>query len=332
MVTSLIAAGVYLYSMYIETFAGLVGTAYGTMLLTKVTLMCVALILGGMNFLVIRKWKQTGKKEALFTCVPVLIEAEAGIGIAILMAAAALTGQPPSIDTVAQRASWREVLHSFVPKVPQLTPASISALNANRGGVSDLFSIDTPLDKIQSNFNHNISGIFVILIGLGVCLHRMASIRVARHWPLVFIPFWVFLLVFAQPTGWPLGNKGFWEGLFIADILQHRIGTALVVVLGIVEWRVQNIATVNEKWKYAFPLLCYVGGILLLSHSHSTLPTKAAYLIEVSHNAIGILAVLMGTARWLELRMPDSLKKAPSYLWPTCMILVGVVLLVYQEF
>ncbi len=42
---------------------------------------------------------------------------------------------------------------------------------------------------------------------------------------------------------------------------------------------------------------------LLLTHSHSVFALKWAYLIEVSHNAIGILAVLAGAGGWLELRM-----------------------------
>jgi putative copper resistance protein D len=75
-----------------------------------------------------------------------------------------------------------------------------------------------------------------------------------------------------------------------------------------------------------------VGGALLLTHSHSVQAVKWAYLVELSHNAIGLLAVLVGLGRWLELRSPDAATRRTSgLLWPTCMVLVGLVLVFYRE-
>jgi putative copper resistance protein D len=330
-VALLIMAGAYLYFQYVGNYLGLIGTAYGTMLLTKVTLMSGALLLGVFNFAAIQQWRQSNKVSQLYSYTPYIIETEAIIGIIILFAAAAFTSQPPAIDVVNQRSSPKEVLNVFVPKIPQWVPASMEKLNANISSTVDPYAVATPFDKTQSNFNHNISGIFVILLGLGALLQRTTSIRSMRHWPLLFFPFWLFLLVFAQPTGWPLGKRGFIESLWAADVLQHRLGTLFVVVLGVFEWRVQTQNSQKKELRSVFPILCFLGGALLLSHSHSLFPDKSAYLIEVSHNAIGILAVLIGAGSWLELRLSGYISRIAGYFWPICFMLLGYVLFVYKE-
>jgi putative copper resistance protein D len=187
------------------------------------------------------------------------------------------------------------------------------------------------LEKIQSNFNHNISGLFVIVLGLGAFLDRATGARWARHWPLLFLPFALFLILFVEPNGWPLGNEGFWATLAAPEVLQHRLATLLVAALGLFQWQVRAGALAATRWRYAFPLLCCCGGALLLTHSHSVFAVKWVFLIEVSHNVIGILAVLIGAGGWLELRLPEREGRLAGLLWPLCFILVGVVLLFYRE-
>jgi hypothetical protein len=53
--------------------------------------------------------------------------------------------------------------------------------------------------------------------------------------------------------------------------------------------------------------------------------------MEVTHNAIGLLAVGVGMARWLELRTPGAERRAYGIVWTTCMALIGLVLLFYRE-
>jgi putative copper resistance protein D len=80
-----------------------------------------------------------------------------------------------------------------------------------------------------------------------------------------------------------------------------------------------------------FPLLCGIGGALLLTHTHSIFAIKRTFLIEASHNAIGIFAVLLGASGWLELRLPGREGRVAGLIWPIFLTLVGVVLLFYQE-
>jgi copper resistance protein D len=79
-------------------------------------------------------------------------------------------------------------------------------------------------------------------------------------------------------------------------------------------------------------LLCAAGGALLMTHSHPLKNLKDSMLVELSHTPIALLGATAGWSRWLELRLPDKRdSKIASYIWPVCLILVGVVLLDYRE-
>lgn len=330
-VVVLVAAGIYLSWEYIGGGYGLVGTAYGTMLITKIVLMCVLLLLGGINNLTIRQWKLTGDGTDLVRRVPYFAEVEAGIGLIILMLAAALTSQPPAIDVLNERATPAEVLHVLAPKVPRLAPPPHAQMLATANSSTDLYALPGTISKLQSDFNHNWAGICVILVGLGAFLNRLTRWRWTRHWPLLFLPLALFLLVIGEPNGWPLGPEPFWKTLIAPEVMQHRMATLLVVVLGLVEWRAEALPQSSMRWRYLLPLLFAVGGALLLTHSHSVFAIKWAFLVEVSHNAIAIFAVLAGAGAWLDLRMSGREGRIGGILWPVCVTLVGFVLLFYRE-
>ncbi len=330
-VSLLVATGLYLSLIYIGTPQGLVGTAYGTMVLTKVALLGFALCLGGLTFLGVRRWKREGDPNTLCQRGPAFMETEMLIGVLILLAAAALTSQPPAVDVSTQQATPLEVLQVFVPKKPLLIPPPYREMLSQASSSLNIFAVSGTLDKMQSNFNHNVSGLFVILTGLCAMMNSIVKVPLIRHWPLLFLPLSLFLLLFAEPTGWPLGTEGFWETLIVPGVLQHRLATLLVAGLALFEWRVRAGRLADTRWRFAWPLLCIVGGALLLTHSHTAFADKKAFLIEVSHNAIGFLAVVTGAARWLELRLPLPVRRVPGVLWTVCMILVGFVLLFYRE-
>jgi len=331
-VAILVTTGTYLAFRYIGSLGGFVGTAYGAMVLTKMAMLGSMLLLGAMNFFFIRRWRREFDRREIDSLTPAFAEVEAATGMIIILAASALTSQPPSVDVQAGRATFTEVINTFAPKLPQLTPPVFRDMLAASTSSLDPFSISGVLDRVQSNFNHNIAGLLVLMTGCCAMLDRTGKVRPARHWPLLFLLLGLFLLLFGEPNGWPFGYEGFWETLVSPGVLQHRLATMLVFFLAFFEWRVHvGESPGNHRWRYVFPLLCAAGGALLLTHSHSPFVSKWAYLIEVSHNAIGFLAVLMGIGRWLELRLSPPANRLPGFLWTACMILVGLVLLFYRE-
>jgi putative copper resistance protein D len=77
--------------------------------------------------------------------------------------------------------------------------------------------------------------------------------------------------------------------------------------------------------------LCAVGGALLLTHSHASLNLKSEFLLEVTHAPLGVLGLLVGWGRWLELRLAEPDDRVPARVWSSALAAVGVLLLMYRE-
>ncbi|MGH8582968.1 MAG: copper resistance D family protein [Gammaproteobacteria bacterium] len=322
--------GVFLAWSYIGAWGGLVGTGYGVMVLTKASLLLCALALGGMNFLMVRHWRGTGEPGLAPRRVRAFIEAELGIGMTILLVAASLTSLPPAIDIHADRATPSEVLTRFTPSLPRLASPPVGELLAVAADIDDTLATRQPEEYAWSEYNHHMSGLFVLCMGLLAMLERTGKARWARHWPLLFLGLAAFMFARNDPRAWPLGPAGFWESMTLPDVLQHRIAVLLVIALGLFEWMVRR-GRLAPRWRFVFPTLCAVGGALLLTHSHAMFNLKTEFLTEVLHAPLGFFAVLVGWGRWLELRVPESDRHLPGWIWSACFALIGFSLLMYRE-
>jgi putative copper resistance protein D len=330
-VLTLLGAGGYIAWHYVGDTASLIGTNYGVMVIAKLLLFAIALTLAALNFLHTRHWRRTGDGAGAAARVPVYVEAEFVALLAIMLLGASLAATPPAVDLTTERATLAEVIETLSAKQPQLVPPDYSALLADYASPLDFFDPATATDRVQSNFNHNISGAFMLLIGVLAIMHRLGLAEWARHWPLVFLPFAVFLQLIVQPTGWPLGPEGFFEQLRSPSVVQHRLATLLPLAIGVMEWRVQVGALAATRWRYTFPVLCFIGGAVLLTHTHVALGTKDEFLIEVSHAGIAIFALLAGIGRWLELRLPPPAPRLCGVLWTGSLVMIGLLLLFYRE-
>ena len=115
------------------------------------------------------------------------------------------------------------------------------------------------------------------------------------------------------------------------EVLQHRVFVLLVLGFGTFEWMVRTARIRAPRAALIFPILCAVGGALLLTHSHASLNLKSEFLIEVTHAPLGILGMLVGWGRWLELRLPPGEGNIPGRIWAVCLMLVGLLLIFYRE-
>jgi putative copper resistance protein D len=323
-VGTLLAAGVGLTLGYVDSARGMVGTAYGLMVMTKAVMLGLLLVFGAVNFFVVRRLPADDRAAPLR--LRRYVEVEFGLGLTVLFAAASLTSLPPAIDVVADRATPAEVISRFVPRMPRLSSPPIEALP-----VDDKDAPRTDEDRAWSEFNHHISGIFVLAMGLLGLLQATGRARWARHWPLVFLGLAAFMMVRNDPGSWPMGPQGFWEGMRDPSVLQHRTFVLLVVVFGVFEWMVRSGRLRAPRAALLFPLLCAVGGGLLLTHSHASLNLKTEFLTEVTHAPLGVLGVLVGWGRWLELRLAAPEDRLPGRLSACAMAVIGVLLLLYRE-
>jgi putative copper resistance protein D len=346
-VAVLASAGFTLGFAYVGSLPAVYGTSYGIMVATKVILFGTLLLLGALNFQIAR----SPSGGAVITSLKRFGEAELGIGITIILTAASLTSLPPAIDLKADRVSRQEIAARLAPQIPRLASPSVQDLPEDvyaaevkafdAGTLSSASFVpgqagtrpNTPAEKSWSEYNHHWAGLIVLAIGLLAFLAQTKHFPWARNWPLLFLGLSLFLFLRSDPETWPLGPNGFWVTLQDPEVLLHRIFSLLVIALAIFEWRVQTGRVATEQARLIFPALVAAASALLLTHSHSLGNIKEEVLAEFSHAPLAILGVVVGWSRWLELRLPseNKVRDRMAWLWPTCLVLIGLLLLNYRE-
>lgn len=345
-VAVVLLAGIGLAYFYIDAPNAAYGTAYGIMLISKVSLFVVLLAIGAFNKGLVERLKVDS--SPLLELLRRNVEAEIGIGFTVILAAASLTSQPPAIDLPNDRLTGAEIASRYAPRWPRLTSPDVSQLKtperqllkqqSEKTGRPSTYvpgsppsEPDTPAGKAWSEYNHNWAGLVVFAIGILAVVSRSERMRWARHWPLIFIGLAVFILLRADPENWPLGPNGFWESFLESDVLQHRFFALLIVGFAIFEWRVQTGRSRSRFAAFVFPGVCAVGGALLFTHSHSLGNIKDETLVEWSHIPLAFFAVLAGWSRWAELRSSTEHRNALAWTWSVCFVVIGVVLMLYRE-
>ena len=340
-VAALFLAGLGLSVFYVGTPQGLYGTAYGAMVGAKAGLFVLLLVLGALNFFLVRRLDRDA--SALPRRIVHFVECEVGIGLAVILAAASLTSQPPGVDMSVDRTDAATIVDRFTPRLPRIFRTDVShpppGLIFPDSGQKLLSYIpgqssvapSRPEEIAFSEDNHQWSGFFVFLIGALSILAATGRTSWARHWPLLFLGLFVFLFLRADDNYWPLGPEPFLSGFLVPDVVQHRSFTLLIAAFAIFEWRVRTGRATRPWMAFVFPLVCAAGGALLLTHSHALANVKEEQLAELSHIPIAILGIAAGWARWLELRLPPEDRRIPAVIWPVCFLLVGFLLLIYRE-
>jgi putative copper resistance protein D len=322
-VATLGAAGLGLTFLYVDGAGGLLGTAYGAMVLAKVAIVAGLLLLGAANFLVIRRGREAPGDRAWLGRN---VEVEVGLGVTALFVAASLTSLPPAVDLTTDRATFAEVAQRFSPRWPSFSSPAIAEMP-----VESRDAPRTDTDRAWSEYNHHVAGVLVLAMGALAVASGTSRARWARNWPLLFLGLAGFIVVRADPGAWPLGPLGFWESMTYPEILQHRLLALIVIVFGIFEWMVRTERLVSRGPALVFPLLCAVGGGLLLAHSHGGVNVKEEFLIEVTHLPLGLLALAVGWGRWMELRSAPLQARRIGRVWEVSFVLVGLLLVLYRE-
>ena len=347
-VACILVSGIFMSFLYVGAWDGFYGTAYGVMVGTKIVMFLSLLALGGMNFLLVERLRADPRTPV--TRLKRFAEVEIGIGFTLFFAAASLTSSPPAVDLTKDRVSWAEVMERNAPVWPRMASPdhadlALPALQ-HKLDVEAVEQAKKPLpafvegsgyiaprnafDIAWSEYNHHWSGIFVLVIGF-LALLNQAGQRWARHWPLVFLGLAVFLLLRSAPEVWPLGDIGLIESLYDVEVLQHRFFVVLIVLFGIFEWRVRAGGLANTRAALVFPLVTAVGSAALLTHQHAIANVKDQLLIELTHTPLALAGIATGWARWLELRLDPPGNRIAGWVWPVCLILVGLILLSYRE-
>src|SRR5262245_16837544 len=349
-VTLLLAAGLGLSIWYVGSWNAIYGTAYGLMVSTKLMFFGCLLLLGVANYFLVRAIRERKDRDKIISLIR-FAEAEIGIGLTVILAAASLTSQPPGADLTQNRVTLHEIAKRYAPRLPRLSSPDLKQLAGSSKEIrrraeaegrklpsafvpgADPLSVNTPADIAWSEYNHSWAGIFVLMTGLLALLSRSKHFAWAKMLPLVFLGLAVFLFLRSDPENWPLGPNGFWESFLVADVLQHRIAVILVILFATFQWRVETKRVQSHFASLVFPAVCALGGVILLTHTHALSNVKEELLIELSHTPLAILAVIAGWSRWLEFRLPEPIptRKCLAWVWPVCFIMIGLILMGYHE-
>ena len=345
-VAALVLAGIGMAWFFVGSWKAMYGTSYGLMLLAKVYLFLLALGLGASNFWLVRSTRSD--PAPTLARLRRLSEAEIGLGFTAILAAASITSQAPAIDLARQDLPTRhEIVARLSWKTPALQSPKISEmpkfgpLKAHLEDVSFTGgSQESETGRKWSEYNHQWAGLIVLVAGSLALVSRFKGQRWASNWPLLFIGLAIFIVIRADADAWPLGPRSFWASFAESDVLQHRLFAVLIVCFAFFEWAVETGRLDSEKAALVFPALCAVGGALLLTHTHATGNIKDELFAEMSHTPVALLGATAGWGRWVELRGTDvdtspsqssAVIRIASWIWPLCLVLVGLILLNYRE-
>jgi copper resistance protein D len=348
-VAALAFSGVGMLIHYVGSVDAMYGTVYGMMLGTKIVLFFSLLALGYGNLRVVRGLAidPTGSVKRLRR----FGEVELGVGITIFFVAASMTSLPPAIDLTRDRVSLTEITERLIPKWPSLSSPSRDTLAfyEQRKTLADEQAEHQPLmlqayvpgagiplprngqDIAWSEYNHHWAGMIVLIMGILVFLEKTGKAPWARHWPLLLIVLAGFLFLRSEAEGWPTGSLTLAESLRDPEFLQHKAFMVLMTGFAVFEWSVRNKVMRNEWAKYVFPVLSAVGGMMLLTHSHSIGNVKDLLLMEMTHMPLAVFAIWSGWTRWLELRLDGRGQIIAGWLWPVFFCLTAMTLLLYRE-
>ena len=203
-------------------------------------------------------------------------------------------------------------------------------------GLADAWE-GSPEGIAYSERNHHIAGFMVVLMGLAELSHvlRLPSLRWARLLlPSALIAAGVFLFVWSDHDGWPIGSLSLvetWSGRD-HEILQHKIYGILALGVGSVEL-FRRLGRMGKKaWASPLPLMAIVGGLMLFGHSHGVHPS--AQKIAMHHAIMGMMAVTAGSSKLVSTWVGGPQRAGSTnweWVWASLILLIGVQLLIYSE-
>ena len=193
--------------------------------------------------------------------------------------------------------------------------------------------------KRESEFNHHLAGLLVLVAGLLILADGSIRQRwaVGRHvWPICFLVSGVFLLIFSDTELWPFGEQSWYFGLtHHTEVLQHKVFAVLLLAVGVIELqRARGI--LKARWAgWVFPIVASAGSLLLLFHEHQGGMTGPNHMelmhrIQSQHISFSVTGLGIALSKGLA-ETPFEWRPFFERLFPTLLVVLGALLLVYVE-
>lgn len=193
--------------------------------------------------------------------------------------------------------------------------------------------------KRESEGNHHLIGFFVALGGVFMLAqdrlkNRFPAVRYA--WPVCFLLSGLFILVYSDTELWPFGPKPWIQGTITnPEVIQHKLFAVLLLGVGLIELARarERLTAVWAAW--VFPVLAVAGSLLLLFHSHHSGMRGENHMaimahIQAQHLSYAATGFGIGLTKGLS-EVRTRWRTLFAKLWPTLMIVLGVLLMFYTE-
>jgi len=194
-------------------------------------------------------------------------------------------------------------------------------------------------DKRESEFNHHLAGFFVVLAGIFILAEPRLSIRwpkIRYAWPVCFLLAGIFVLVFSDTELWPFGPQSWFYGLSQhMEVRQHKSFALILLAVGVVEF-LRARGSLKAAWAgWVFPVVAIAGSIILLFHEHRGGMHGAGHMermarIQSEHHSYTAAGFVIGLTKGLS-EIKTNWQPLFNKLWPSIMIVLGVMLMFYVE-
>ncbi len=212
-------------------------------------------------------------------------------------------------------------------------------------------AIETPeQDRAFSEFNHHLAGFFLLAIGILAFLsHASKKLSfLGKTWPFFFILPGLYLAFMSDPDVWPMGNQSWLQAVQgNPEAAQHKIYSALLLALGVLEFQRSRGKLGKFLATWSFPILAIFGAVLLFFHHHHgaaagemmrSMPgmhhghVMTASMLKIQKEHFWFSIVGFGVTIFKFLADGNFWKRAfVPFLWPVCMSVLGVLLILYTE-
>jgi hypothetical protein len=193
-------------------------------------------------------------------------------------------------------------------------------------------------DDEWSELNHAFAGLCVLTLAIfGLLQITLSKPPGFIKYGTVFVwaGLFIFLFVCADRNFWPLGKMSWWDGFREWDTTGHRIGTALVLLIGLGDFaRVKGGYKVNPALsRWGMLSVGIVGSTMLYTHFHRTIDPEHYFIatrMNIQHflMATTSLGFALSKFAWDTWQVP---RKGGQYLWLIFLLVLGIVLTMYVE-
>jgi hypothetical protein len=195
----------------------------------------------------------------------------------------------------------------------------------------------SPEGIAYSEFQHHIVGYCDALFGfaeLGQALQYPLPMWTRLTLPTVLGVVGVYNIIWSDHDAWPIGSLSFADTFWGQDreIIEHKFAGIIAMIMAACEALRRTGRVRHPAWAAPLVFLTLVGSLLLFVHSHTNHPGAAR--IDLHHAVLGTVGVCAGFSKGLASWLPGAspqVKKRWDIAWGGCVVLFGLLLIVYSE-